>query len=268
MRYLPLGPDGPIVSQLGFGTGRLNGDLSARKSARLVCSVRELGITYFDTAPSYGLGDAERILGATLEGDDQVVIATKVGLQWTRPPKWKRTALSARSLAAAQVRRSPLTRGVASPAATCPSPPDQFSPSRDQLMRSVDASLRNLRRSCLDVLLLHDVHPARVNDSTISALEELVSTATIRAWGFGINAFMRNACEGSALWQTRWPSTPESDADAPATIYHGILRDSLRDGVQSPVQCLLSATASRPGSVFLVSSNTRGHVESLVGALG
>ena len=45
----------------------------------------ELGYTYFDTAPGYGEGRGEEMLGVALQGHrDEVVLATKVsGGQWT-----------------------------------------------------------------------------------------------------------------------------------------------------------------------------------------
>src|SRR5258708_6685714 len=65
----PLGNTGLSVSALGFGCGDVGG-LMVRESPpereRAVARAVELGITYFDTAPSYGDGESERNLGQAL----------------------------------------------------------------------------------------------------------------------------------------------------------------------------------------------------------
>jgi aryl-alcohol dehydrogenase-like predicted oxidoreductase len=65
----PLGNTGLSVSALGFGCGNVGG-LMVRESPpereRAVARAVELGITYFDTAPSYGDGESERNLGQAL----------------------------------------------------------------------------------------------------------------------------------------------------------------------------------------------------------
>ena len=89
MEYRTFGRTGLNVSRIGFGGAPvgLPGYLTRedRDSAEFVegavSAVREAvarGINYFDTAPTYGDGRAERIMGMGLEGSrDRVVIATK-----------------------------------------------------------------------------------------------------------------------------------------------------------------------------------------------
>ncbi len=51
---------------LGIGTGRLcslNGGLSVPKATDLLRQAHELGVRFFDTAPSYGQGQAEQAIG-------------------------------------------------------------------------------------------------------------------------------------------------------------------------------------------------------------
>jgi aryl-alcohol dehydrogenase-like predicted oxidoreductase len=57
--------------------------LSAAECARLIHCAIDHGITSFDTAPLYGAGESERILGKALAGRrDRVQILTKCGLRW------------------------------------------------------------------------------------------------------------------------------------------------------------------------------------------
>src|SRR5437879_11593985 len=69
MEYRALGGTGLRVSALGFGCGNVGGLMirgSAAERERAVARAVELGINYFDTAPSYGDGQSERNLGPAL----------------------------------------------------------------------------------------------------------------------------------------------------------------------------------------------------------
>ena len=55
-----------MTDRLGFGCGRLRAGLEERNSRRLIEAALERGIRYFDTAPSYGDGASERVLGLGL----------------------------------------------------------------------------------------------------------------------------------------------------------------------------------------------------------
>ena len=64
-----LGATGLEVSTLGFGCGNVGGLMIRGTPAdqeRAVARAVELGVNYFDTAPSYGDGESERNLGRVL----------------------------------------------------------------------------------------------------------------------------------------------------------------------------------------------------------
>jgi aryl-alcohol dehydrogenase-like predicted oxidoreductase len=80
---------GKIASRLGYGGAAIGlsgylGPYDAVKSrdASLAAVRRAVdqGVTYFDTAPGYGNGLSEEIMGEALEGVDPIIIATKVPL--------------------------------------------------------------------------------------------------------------------------------------------------------------------------------------------
>jgi D-threo-aldose 1-dehydrogenase len=83
MQQVPLGRTGLRVSRLGLGTAPLASVFWGNDEATAVAAARralDAGVTFFDTAPLYGLGESEGRLGAALQGRrDGVVIATKVG---------------------------------------------------------------------------------------------------------------------------------------------------------------------------------------------
>ena len=121
MEQRPLGTTGLSVSALGFGAGSVGG-LMVRggnvEQTAAVARALDAGITYFDTAPSYGDGRSEENLGRVLRelgAWRDVVVGTKVRLQ----------------------------------------PPDLGDPAA-AIQRSCEASLRRLGRDSVDLLQLHN----------------------------------------------------------------------------------------------------------------
>ncbi len=87
MLYRALGLSGMQVSLLGYGGWALGkkgwpgvDEKEARKTLEACIGQ---GINFFDTAPVYGFGRSEEVLGEALSGmRQQVIIATKCGLRW------------------------------------------------------------------------------------------------------------------------------------------------------------------------------------------
>jgi aryl-alcohol dehydrogenase-like predicted oxidoreductase len=86
MKYRTLGRTGLTVSELGFGCGNVGGLMTRGEPAEqraVVARALEGGVTYFDTAPSYGDGRSEENLGRALRdlgAWGRVVVGTKVTL--------------------------------------------------------------------------------------------------------------------------------------------------------------------------------------------
>jgi len=118
MRYRTMGRTGLVVSEVGFGCGNIGGLMIRGSDDEQIEAVElalDLGINYFDTAPSYGDGRSETNLGKVLsELDPNIVLATKVGLSL-----------------------------------------EQLDDIPDAVERSVEASLNRLQRDYVDVLQLH-----------------------------------------------------------------------------------------------------------------
>jgi D-threo-aldose 1-dehydrogenase len=171
------------VSVLGLGTGTLGSSrikVTQQEGEALVRAAWDAGVRYFDTAPFYGLGAAERRVGDALRDRprDQWVLSTKVGrlLRPRRQPD-----------AAADGRMAPLPFEVA------------YDYSYDGIMRSVEDSYQRLGLARIDILLVHDigvyqhgsethaVHMRTLRDSGYRALDELKRAGVVSAIGIGVN---------------------------------------------------------------------------------
>src|SRR3989304_3586231 len=91
MEARSLGRQGPALSVIGFGAWAIGGGGYAwgwgeQDDAVSVAAIRralELGVNWIDTAPSYGLGRSEEIVGRAVQGlAERPFIATKCGQVW------------------------------------------------------------------------------------------------------------------------------------------------------------------------------------------
>jgi aryl-alcohol dehydrogenase-like predicted oxidoreductase len=139
------------VSRVALGTwamgGWMWGGTDQRESVATIHAALGQGINLIDTAPVYGFGVSEEIVGAALEGiRDRAVIATKTGLEW-RDGKVYRNATRAR------------------------------------IMQEVDDSLRRLRTDYIDIYQVHWPDPLVPVEETAEAMRSLYELGKIRAIG-------------------------------------------------------------------------------------
>lgn len=121
MRTRKLGATGLEVSELGWGSGgiTLYGGVSDDQAFATMDRALELGVTYWDTAPLYGRGKSEELIGrylGSMRGNVPPLIATKVGYL-----------------------------------------PDGFDYSYDAAMHGLEGSMKRLRLDRLPLVQIHDI---------------------------------------------------------------------------------------------------------------
>ncbi|MGI6031133.1 MAG: aldo/keto reductase [Eubacteriales bacterium] len=89
MKYREIGHSGIKTTVVGLGTWAAGGDAcwGSQDDAITIRAIQEAidrGINLIDTAPAYGFGHSERLVGKAIQGHarDQLVISTKCGLWW------------------------------------------------------------------------------------------------------------------------------------------------------------------------------------------
>ncbi|MCF7929699.1 MAG: aldo/keto reductase [Spirochaetales bacterium] len=85
MKHRQLGTSDLRISPVGMGTWAIGNDfwgkVDDQESVRAIQAGIDAGITFIDTAPAYGAGHSEEIVGRAVKGRrDEVVIGTKVGI--------------------------------------------------------------------------------------------------------------------------------------------------------------------------------------------
>ncbi len=140
-------------SRVGLGTwaigGWMWGGSDDAKSIRTIQEAVDRGITLIDTAPVYGFGHSEEIVGKALAQGGRrkkVVIATKVALDWKDGKPFRNA-------------------------------------SRTRIMKEIDDSLRRLQTDVIDLYQVHWPDPNVPIEETAGALKDLLKAGKIRAIG-------------------------------------------------------------------------------------
>ncbi len=78
MQYHTLGRTQLRVSEIGYGGGRVRPDSDEGQLIRMLHHAFDLGLNFIDTAPTYGGGASETIIGKAIKGRrERCIVATK-----------------------------------------------------------------------------------------------------------------------------------------------------------------------------------------------
>jgi len=163
MRYRRLGSTDLTVSEIGFGVWTVStnwwGVTDETTRLRLLQRAVDAGITFFDTADTYGNGLGETILAKALKPyDDRLVIATKFGYDFYHHQSERRGQEEL---------------------------PQDWSPT--YIRFAVEESLQRLERDTIDLYQLHNPRlEAMQRDDTFAELEHLRTAGKIRAYGVAL----------------------------------------------------------------------------------
>ena len=262
-RFEPLGV---TTSRVGLGCGSLVGRDSFRAAARLVETALDLGIRYFDTAPLYGMGTAEEVLGAVVGSDPDVVIATKIGIG---RPHYSPLKAAVRRYAKPLLDRSRPLKAFArslfmrsrSGSTAAPAEPLLHDFSAATVHRALEESLRLLKRSRADVYMMHDPSVGDLTPATAEVFQALVAVGTIGCFGAAITAGSPPWRTFGSVWQSGWAGRLGADyTPGLGYVFHGTIRTASKDrfgrAVVAPSTLLRTAMAEAPRALFLVGAST------------
>jgi aryl-alcohol dehydrogenase-like predicted oxidoreductase len=140
------------ATRIALGTwaigGFMWGGTDDAESIRTIHSAIDRGINLIDTAPVYGFGHSEEIVGKALAeiGRDKALIATKAGLDWHDGNPFRNA-------------------------------------SKARIRREVEDSLRRLRTDVIDIYQVHWPDPQTPIEETARTMDELLQAGKIRAIG-------------------------------------------------------------------------------------
>lgn len=210
-----------LTDRLGFGCGRLKGGGDKATSLRLIHAALDLGIRYFDTAPSYGLGSSESVLGHALKGrQENVRVATKVGIARPASPGLLQKARAVVKPLARWVPglRQAVLKGMARHAA-----PANFD--TGFVAQSFEASLQQLQRDRVDLLLLHEARSQAPLEPLQALFERYIDKGRLGAYGSSTGEPLYQLVRFGSVLQYRCPPPDATWTTVDASdVLHGALR--------------------------------------------
>lgn len=197
MRYREFGSTGVHASEVGFGVWTLAtgwwGEHTDEEAVTMLRQAHDLGITYFDTADTYGEGRGELLLQKAFGASPDVVVGTKFGYDLYSP--WERKGQSER--------------------------PHDWTPA--YIRFALEQSLARLGREAVDVYMLHNPRlEALQSDEVFELLESLRVEGKILSYGVALGPAIGWREEG--LWALR-----NRELGAAQIIHNALEQDPGRD---------------------------------------
>lgn len=249
-----------LRDRLIFGTARLAGGAYARSSRRLIETCLNAGITRFDTAPSYGLGAAEALLGEVTSDLPYVAIHTKAGSIRHAHPALLGWAKVGRQLLP---KRAPLGEACIVPYAG-PAAGMNYRP--EALAGSIARSLDLLRRERVDLLLLHEAEPFDLPEDAWQVLADAVASGQASALGFAHFGPARQRAPGLTVQTAPWPRDFLQAEPGQPRIFHSLAKAAR---VFSRERAVLAETLARTrDSLGLAGTGAAGDYVAAMVALG
>lgn len=167
MEYIQLGTSDLKITRIAFGAwaigGWMWGGADREDAKRAIHRAIELGMTSLDTAPAYGFGLSEELIGEEIQGKrDKVQILTKYGLRW-------------------DIKKGHFffpTTGSAGEAV------DMYRYSgADGIVYECEQSLRRLKTDYIDLYQIHWSDPTTPIAETMAAVDKLIKQGKVRVAG-------------------------------------------------------------------------------------
>ena len=229
-----------LIPRLVFGCARLTGGFSSNEARRLVEGALRAGFRHFDTAPSYGIGTAEIVIGTVLGPHQDVAITAKVGS--IRPRFAVAKTAARRALRLAGYGSKPVSVYEPAMPNSAHQPDGCFD--MQYMERSLALTLANLRRSSVTYLLLHESYRAYSSPDLVAFLAGLIAGGIAEHVGFANSAVYDAALHGScpAHWTAQAAIHPDMFLRpvqlARPTILHSLLKSHLWLGSIDPAYAL------------------------------
>ncbi len=155
MEYRQLGKSDLNVSAIGYGAWGIGGEPfwsteGEENSIRSIEKAIDLGINFYDTAPVYGFGYSEELLGKALQAKRKdVIVATKCGLRWEKEEIKSIEKIS----------------------------------TKESILEEIDLSLRRLQTDYIDLYQVHWPDENTPIEETMATLLDIQKTGKIRYIG-------------------------------------------------------------------------------------
>jgi aryl-alcohol dehydrogenase-like predicted oxidoreductase len=267
------------ITRIGFGCARVYGSSELKVSARVIEAALATGIRHFDTAPCYGDGESESVLGDVLAGLPDVTISTKIGIPRPNSAIARRPArvvyrrilrpvlshfpdLKSRLLQSANRREMPAADEV--PAL------QRRKLSHDEVLRGLEDSMKRLKRTFVDIYLLHEPDQFILTDQLSDLFHNLHHDRVIGAFGLAYGRVASASPKfGTVIQSQHTEGLPARSNGGHTRIFHGVLRYSWREarglkGNPSPTEYLERVLATNLDAAVIFSASSPSQIRGLM----
>lgn len=152
MRYKQFGKTNMSVSVVGLGAWELGGNwgpIEEEHALKLLNLAYNYGVTFYDTAPVYGFGKSEEVVGKFLNNisREKIYIATKCGLEWDSRGRIRNNL------------------------------------KKDRVLKEIDESLLRLKTDYIDLYQIHWPDPNTPLEETAESLQKILDDGKARYIG-------------------------------------------------------------------------------------
>jgi aryl-alcohol dehydrogenase-like predicted oxidoreductase len=152
VRFKKFGKTDMSVSVVGYGAWELGGNwgpIEKENGVKILNLAYDNGVNFFDTAPAYGRGQSEEIVGEFLKGKkrEDLYIATKCGLEWDQKGRIRNNL------------------------------------KKERVLKEIDDSLKRLKCDYVDLYQIHWPDPNTPLEETAEALQQILDSKKARYIG-------------------------------------------------------------------------------------
>ena len=260
-------------ANIGFGCSGLSSMPTEQSALSLLQTAYNTGITHFDTAPIYGSGYSEKILGKFLKGKrEQITISTKFGLMPATArsiPIWLALPLNKIK---GKLAASNSAKGNTHKPEVLPYRRIDY----NEIRTAFENSLKNLQTDHIDFYLLHEALPHFLTDEAMNYVQNLKSSGFVKK--IGIAACYINLYQLAADKITAWDILQYENGlkfysddlldrfPGKIHIYHSVLKNVKNitiqgnSGVEVAGALLARSIKNNPDGIILFSTTNKARI--------
>jgi D-threo-aldose 1-dehydrogenase len=276
MKTIEISKSAIKITQIGFGCARLGSGIELPLSSGLIECALDHGIRHFDTAPMYG---SEILLGEIFGDSKSITVTTKVGIDYQEDRSFKqlfftplyrytaRRALSYFPKVKARLHRRASTHSTNEV-------PKKYL-DNEYILRQLDLSLKRLKRSKIDIYLIHEPNQFFITDENRELFQTLKDQGAIGEFGLAygetspIDATPFGKINQSAFRENLLSIDSKYDE---TNIFHGTLKlalnnEALKQHKIKVSQYFANIVNQHPKSAFLISASSQRNIRTILSSL-
>jgi len=276
MKTIEVSKSALKITQIGFGCARLGSGIELPLSSGLIECALDHGIRHFDTAPMYG---SEILLGEIFGDSKSITVTTKVGIDYQENCSFKRKFLTPLYRYTARRALSYFPKFKSKFHSRVSTHNTNEAPKKylhnEYILSQLDFSLKRLKRSKIDIYLIHEPSQFFITDENRELFQNLKDQGAIGEFGlaYGETIPMDTIPFGKinqSAFRENFLSIDSKDNQT--NIFHGTLKLALNNMMFEKQKIQVSQYFANvvnqyPKSAFLISASSHRNIRTILSNL-